>query len=87
LKNELLEFYVYLSNIVLYGKVEFLKELYSETGIPVSELVQVIKDGTPTLQGAWVHPQIAINLAQWASRIFIFFLKILQSLAACNPII
>ena len=46
---------------------EFLKELYSETGIPVSELVQVIKDGTPTLQGAWVHPQIAINLAQWAS--------------------
>lgn len=45
----------------------FIQELSSETGIPVSELVQVIKGGPPHLQGTWVHPQVAINLAQWLS--------------------
>ena len=45
----------------------FLKELSSETGIPVSGLVQVIKGGEPQIQGTWVHPQVAINLGQWAS--------------------
>lgn len=45
----------------------FLAELSSETGIPVSELVQSIKGGIPTMQGTWVHPQVAINLAQWLS--------------------
>ena len=45
----------------------FLKELYSDTGIPVSDLVQMIKGGTPQLQGTWVHPLIAINLGQWLS--------------------
>jgi hypothetical protein len=45
----------------------FLAELSAEVGKPISELVQVIKGGDPTLQGSWVHPQVAINLAQWAS--------------------
>lgn len=45
----------------------FLQELSSETGIPVSGLVQSIKGGKPDLQGTWVHPQVAINLAQWLS--------------------
>lgn len=46
---------------------EFLCELSSETGIPVSALIQVVKGGVPQFQGTWVHPQAAINLAQWAS--------------------
>ncbi len=46
---------------------EFLKELSSDTGIPVSGLVQSIKGGVPQNQGTWVHPQVAINLGQWAS--------------------
>lgn len=54
-----------------YGRLSttqaFLMELSSDTGIPVSELVQIIKGGTPQLQGTWVHPQVAVNLAQWLS--------------------
>ena len=45
----------------------FLGALGSETGIPVSELIQVVKGGNPQLQGTWVHPQVAINLGQWLS--------------------
>jgi KilA-N domain len=46
---------------------EFLRELSSEVGIPTTGLVQSITGGNPRLQGTWVHPQVAINLAQWAS--------------------
>lgn len=45
----------------------FLQELSSDMGIPISSLVQVIKGGQPHFQGTWVHPQVAINLAQWLS--------------------
>lgn len=45
----------------------FLDELSSDTGIPISGLVQSIKGGVAHLQGTWVHPQVAINLAQWLS--------------------
>ena len=45
----------------------FLQELFSETGIPVSDLVQSVKGGVPTMQGTWVHPQVAIALATWLS--------------------
>lgn len=54
-----------------YGRLSttqaFLRELSSETGIPVSGLVQIVKGGSPNLQGTWVHPQVAIHLAQWLS--------------------
>jgi len=46
---------------------DFLNELSSDIGIPISELVQIIKGGQAQLQGTWVHPQVAINLGQWAS--------------------
>jgi hypothetical protein len=49
---------------------EFLRELSAETGIPATELVQTLTGGTPALQGTWVHPQVAINLAQWCSSKF-----------------
>lgn len=45
----------------------FLRALEADVGIPSSELVQVIRGGRPELQGTWVHPQVAINLAQWLS--------------------
>jgi hypothetical protein len=45
----------------------FLAELASETGLPVTELIQTLTGGHPNLQGSWVHPQVAINLAQWLS--------------------
>lgn len=45
----------------------FIKALETEVGIPTSELIQVLRGGNPELQGSWVHPQVAIHLAQWLS--------------------
>lgn len=45
----------------------FLIELSTDIGIPITDLVQSIKGGKPALQGTWVHPQVAIHLAQWLS--------------------
>jgi len=45
----------------------FLKELSAVAGITATELVHIIKGGDPRLQGTWIHPQVAINLAQWLS--------------------
>jgi len=49
---------------------EFLETLSSDIGIPTSELVCIIKGGDYRLQGTWVHPQVAIHLAQWLSPLF-----------------
>lgn len=51
----------------LGSTAEFLEELSAEVGIPITELIQSVNGGNPALQGTWVHPQVAINLAQWAS--------------------
>lgn len=48
----------------------FLAALSSDIGIPISEIVQSIKGGDPRHQGTWVHPQVAIHLAQWLSAAF-----------------
>ena len=47
-----------------------MQALSTETGIPVSELAQRLRGGHPELQGTWVHPQVAIHLAQWLSPMF-----------------
>lgn len=49
---------------------DFLDALATETGIPASALTQSIRGGDPRLQGTWVHPQVAIHLAQWCSAEF-----------------
>lgn len=45
----------------------FLAALSPVTGIPATELAQSIQGGSPELQGTWIHPQVAIHLAQWLS--------------------
>lgn len=45
----------------------FLAELSAVTGYPVTDLMQVRQGGKPQDQGTWVHPQVAVNLAQWCS--------------------
>ena len=45
----------------------FLKALSSDTGIPISGLVQSIRGGDTRLRGTWVHPKVAIHLGQWLS--------------------
>lgn len=42
--------------------IAFIEELSSDTGIPGSELIISIKGGNPSLQGTWVHPDVAITL-------------------------
>jgi len=50
---------------------EFLEEVSSDMGIPISELVQKVKGGNRKKeQGTWVHPRVAVNLGQWASAKF-----------------
>ena len=46
---------------------EYLAELQADMGIPMSELVQRLRGGHPELQGTWVHPFVATDLAQWCS--------------------
>ena len=49
----------------------FLKQLSIEVQICTSNLVQIIRGrGDAVQQGTWVHPQVAINLAQWLSPAF-----------------
>jgi len=45
---------------------EFLKALEDDIGITISKLIQVIQ-GKGKQQGTWVHPKVAIHLAQWLS--------------------
>lgn len=51
----------------LKNTTAYLEELSADMGIPISELVQVVRGGSPLQQGTWVHPQVAINLGQWLS--------------------
>lgn len=45
----------------------FLEALAGSTGIPVDLLVVTVMTGANELRGTWVHPQVAIHLAQWIS--------------------
>lgn len=46
---------------------EYINQLSSEVGIPTSDVIQIVKGGTPEFQGTWVHPYVATHLAQWAN--------------------
>ena len=48
----------------------FLDELSSVMQIRITDLVHSIQGGDPRGQGTWVHPQVAIHLAQWLSPAF-----------------
>lgn len=49
---------------------EFLTELSGSMGIPMDQLTVQITTGPNDLRGTWVHPQVAIHLAQWSSARF-----------------
>jgi len=51
----------------LGGTQAFFTALSADMGIPISEIIQSVKGGEPGYQGTWVHPQVAIHLAQWLS--------------------
>lgn len=39
----------------------------ADSGIPTSELIVVVKGGEPSLQGTWLHEDLALPFAQWLS--------------------
>jgi hypothetical protein len=39
-------------------------------GESVPDLIQSIQGGTPDLQGTWIHPRLAVDLARWISPVF-----------------
>lgn len=50
--------------------IEFIEELSKQSGLTEAQLIHSIVGGNAKLQGTWVHPQLAINLAQWLSAKF-----------------
>lgn len=48
------------------GSKDFIAALSADVRIRTSDLVQIVKGGAGE-QGTWVHPQVAIHLAQWLS--------------------
>ena len=46
---------------------ELINVLESETGIPASKLLDIIKGGDYKKQGSWIHPDLSIQIAQWIS--------------------
>jgi hypothetical protein len=52
----------YAENI---STAEFVQALSVDIGIPISKLIVTRKGGTKAGQGTWVHPQVAMHLAQW----------------------
>jgi hypothetical protein len=49
-------------------KQEFLQVLSADIGIPISELIQVVKGGDPSKQGTWAHALVMIDLWQWGDK-------------------
>lgn len=46
---------------------EYLEALNRSTGIPADLLIEKIITGPNDNRGTWVHPRVAIHLAQWVS--------------------
>lgn len=49
---------------------EYIAALKAAPQICGAEVVQSISGGTPSLQGTWIHPRLAIDLARWISPAF-----------------
>ena len=49
---------------------EFISSLSAVRTIPLTELVQVVQGGDPTLQGTWMHEDVAMEFARWLSPLF-----------------
>lgn len=48
----------------------FLVALEGSLGIPRDQIVQSVATGPNEARGTWIHPQVAIHLAQWLSAEF-----------------
>ena len=48
----------------------YIAALAADVGFPTSSLVASVKGGRPELQGTWIHPRLAVDLARWISPAF-----------------
>jgi hypothetical protein len=69
---------------------EYLQELSAVVGIPTTGpcgLVRTIQGGRPDLQGTWVHPRLAVDIARWASPAFAVWMDgwVLEHLQGSSP--
>jgi hypothetical protein len=60
-------------------------------GFPASGihgLIEVIKGGQPELQGTWIHPRLAVDLARWISPAFAVWMDgwFLEALGVLSPL-
>ena len=49
---------------------EYIKALAASTGLAPDQLVVSVKGGPAHLQGTWIHPRLAVDLARWISPAF-----------------
>lgn len=59
----------------LQSTEDFLYDLSSDMGIPISEIIKELRGFRIGQQGTWVHPLMAVNLAQWCSTKFAIFIS------------
>jgi hypothetical protein len=56
-----------------YRSQSYIASLAAVTGNPatgIGGLIQTIQGGQPHLQGTWIHPRLAVDLARWISPAF-----------------
>lgn len=53
--------------IRLKSTQQFSEVVCVDTGIPVTELIQVVQGGASNRQGTWLHEIMALDFAQWLS--------------------
>ncbi len=46
---------------------QYLQALAGVVGIPTTVLLESIQGGRADLQGTWVHPRLAVDIARWIS--------------------
>lgn len=46
---------------------QYVQALSAVVGIPTTDLIKTRQGGTPELQGTWMHPRLAVDLARWIS--------------------
>jgi hypothetical protein len=63
---------------------DYIQALAESTGISPRNLVLSVKGGPAHLQGTWIHPRLAVDLARWISPAFAVWMDgwFLESMAA-----
>lgn len=72
----------------LLGTKELIQQLSTDVGIPTSDILEIKKGGNDKGgQGSWVHPDLAVQLAQWISPSFaIQVSRWIRELFACGSV-